>query len=239
MLRALRHAILALAFTVPLAAQVGHPPTSSPYRDITKGKSLTLLFGDIGGDGGKLGIGPHHGQSYGLRFDIRIGTPVHLTVAVARAELERFVVSADDSVATRKRGPVDQGLTMIEAGFQLNVTGRKSWHRLAPFIGVTGGYVDGEDLAPGAVEDSSGYRFGSKLYLAPAVGVRVFLTNSLQLRLEARQLYWKLDYPLSYTDEPAAEPSTDPDNPNAVLPGGKRDQWSGGRELRVGLGFAF
>jgi len=41
--------------------------------------------------------------------------------------------------------------------------------------------ISAEDLAAGAVEDSSGYRFGSKLYLAPAIGVRVFLSNSLQL----------------------------------------------------------
>jgi hypothetical protein len=164
---------------------------------------------------------------------------VHFAVSVARAELERFVVSADDSVAIRKRGPVDQGLTMFEAGLQLNLTGKKSWHRLAPFVGVAVGYLDSEGLPAGAPQDSSGFRFGSKLYLVPAAGVRIFLGNSLHLRLDARQLFWKLNYPSSYIAEPDAEPSTDPDNPNAVLPDGKRDQWSGAREFRLGLGFSF
>jgi hypothetical protein len=230
---------LALLGATPLAAQVGHAPTSSPYRDIFHGKSITAVVGDIGGDGGRIGVGPHNGRSYGLRFDVRIGAPVHFAATVAKADVERFVVSADDSVATRKKGPVDQGLTMFEAAMQLNITGKKSWHRLAPFIGMSVGYVDGGGLPAGAPADSSGYNFGGKFYLAPAIGARVFLGNNLHLRFEARQLFWKLSYPVSYTAEPDAQPSTDPDNPNAVLPNGKRDEWSGGRELRVGLGFAF
>jgi hypothetical protein len=236
-----------LAFTVtvlagliagPLCAQVGHDPARSPYRDITHGKSVTLLGGDVGGDGGKVGVGPHHGRSYGARFDFRLSAPIQFGLTVARAELERFVVSADDSVATRKTGPVDQNLTLIEATMQLNLTGKKTWHRLAPFISGSVGWTRGSDL-PASVPDSSGFKFGSKLYLAPAVGVRAFVTNSFFLRLEARQLFWKLNYPLAYTQEPAAQPSTDPDRPNAVLEDGKRSQWSGARELRAGLGFAF
>jgi hypothetical protein len=222
----------------PLRAQVGHDPAHSPYRDIVHGKSVTLLVGDVGGDGGKVGVGPHHGRSYGARFDLRLSAPVQLGLTVARAELERFVVSADDSVATRRQGPVDQHLTMIDATLQLNLTGRKTWHRLAPFLSGSLGWTRGSDL-PSSVSDSSGYKFGSKFYLVPAAGVRVFVSNSLFLRLEARQLFWKLNYPLAYTQEPAAEPSTDPNRPNAVLKDGKRSQWSGGRELRAGLGVAF
>jgi len=236
-----------LAFTITTAAclvassvsaQVGHDPAHSPYRDIVHGKSVTLLIGDVGGDGGKAGVGPQNGRSYGARFDLRLSAPVQFGLAFARAELQRFVVSADDSVATRKTGPVDQGLTMIEATLQLNLTGKKTWHRLAPFLSGSVGWTHGSDL-PSSVQDSSGFKFGSKLYLVPAVGVRAFITNSLFLRLEARQFFWKLSYPLSYIQEPAAQPSTDPDHPNAVITDGKRSQWSGARELRAGLGFAF
>jgi hypothetical protein len=229
---------IALLAAGEVSAQVGHDPASSPYRDITHGKSVTLLVADVGGNGGKVGVGPHHGRSYGARFDFRLSAPIQFGLTVARAELERFVVSADDSVDNRRDGPVDQNLTMIEATMQLNITGKKTWHRLAPFISGSAGWTRGSDL-PSSVSDSSGFKFGSKLYLVPAIGVRAFVTKSLFLRLEARQLFWKLNYPLAYTQEPAAQPSTDPDRPNAVLPDGKRTQWSGARELRAGLGFAF
>jgi hypothetical protein len=229
---------LALLATARLSAQVGHEPSQSPYSDILHGTSLTALYSDIGGSGGKVGVGPHNGTAWGGRFDIRISAPLQFGLTFARAKLERFVVSADDSVATRKKGPVDQDLTMIEGTVQLNLTGKKSWHRLAPFIAGSIGWTKSSNL-PASVQDSSGFKFGSKFYLVPAAGLRAYVTQSLFLRLEARQLFWKLTYPTSYTREPAAQPSSNPDKPNAVLPDGKRTEWAGGREFRVGLGFAF
>lgn len=230
--------IFVLALAPGLSAQVGHEPSNSPYNDIVHGKSITALYSDIGGGGGKVGVGPHNGTAWGGRFDIRLSTPLQFGLSFARAKLERFVVSADDSVATRKTGPVDQDLTMIEGTLQLNLTGKKTWHRLAPFIAGSVGWTKGSNL-PSSVADSSGFKFGSKIYLVPAVGLRAYVGQSLFLRLEARQLFWKLNYPTSYTQEPDAQPSTNPDKPNAVLPDGKRTEWAGGREFRIGLGFAF
>jgi hypothetical protein len=229
--------ILALA-AAPLAAQVGHSPESSPYRDITKGRSVTFLYGDVGGNGGKIGVGPHQGQSYGVRLDLRVGAPLQIGFTVARAELERLIVSADDSVNNRVDGPVSQNLTMGEVALQLNLTGKKTWHRLAPFLGGTIGFLGGSAL-PASQPDSSDYHFGGKFYFAPAVGLRIFISNSLHLRLEARQLYWKLVYPSSYNVEPAAEPSLDPTKPNSVLKGAKLQEWTGARELRAGIGLSF
>ncbi len=230
---------LLFLLTTPLAAQVGHDPASSPYRDIPNGKTLTALVGDVGGDGGKLGIGPHNGRSYGGRLDLRISGPVQFGLGFSQANLERLVVSADDSVAKRTTGPFKQTLTMIEASLQFNITGRKSWHRLAPYVSGTLGWAHGSSLPASAAKDSSGYKFGSKIYLAPAIGLRIIITSNVQLRLDARQLFWKLKYPSSYTRDPAAEPSPNGDLANAVLPDGKREQWSGARELRAGLGFSF
>lgn len=229
--------LLALV-ALPLAAQVGHDPRHTPYSDIVPNRSFSLLYGDIGGDGGRIGVGPHNGPSYGVRADLRLGAPIQFGLSVARAELERLVVSADDSVAKRVKGPVDQSLLMIEATLQLNLTGKKSWHHLAPYLSGSLGWANSSDLPASGPADSSGYRFGNKLYLAPGVGVRVMIGQTLHLRLDARQLFWKLNYPVSYLVEPADEPGTT-DNPNAVIPDGKRNQWSGGRELRVGLGLSF
>jgi hypothetical protein len=231
-------ALLSLLTAAPLVGQVGHPPDRSPYRDIQFGKSMTLLVGDVGGNGGKIGVGPHDGRSYGVRFDIRAGTAVQFGFTVARADLHRLIVSAQDSVANRVDGPVSQTLTMVETALQINVTGKKTWHGLAPYVAGTIGLAGGSTL-PASQPDSSGYKFGTRFYFAPAAGIRVFLTRSLHLRLEARQLFWKLSYPAIYNAEPAAQPSIDPSKPNSVLQGGKLTEWTGGRELRAGLAFSF
>lgn len=230
--------VLCLAAS-PLAAQVGHDPAHSPYRDITKSKTISVYYGDVGGDGGKVGVGPHNGHSTGIRAELRLSGPVTFGLAFAKAKLERLVVSAEDSVDNRVDGPVDQDLTFFEGTLQLNVTGRKTWHRLAPFVGMSVGYVHGSDLKPSQAADSSGYRFGGKLYFTPAVGVNLHLNSIVAVRLEARQMFWKLSYPLAYVQQPAAEPPSDENDNNAVLPDGKRDQWSGARELRAGLSISF
>jgi hypothetical protein len=230
--------VLCLAAS-PLAAQVGHDPAHSPYRDITKSKTITFLYGDVGGNGGKVGVGPHNGQSYGVRAELRLSGPVSFGLTFAKAKLERLVVSAEDSVDNRVDGPVDQDLTFFEGTLQLNLTGKKTWNRLAPFIGMSVGYVHGSDLNTTVTPDSSGYRFGGKLYFTPAIGVNLHVNSLLALRLEARQMFWKLNYPLAYVQEPAAEPPSDENDTNAVLPDGKRDQWSGARELRAGLSISF
>jgi hypothetical protein len=174
-----------------------------------------------------------------VRFDVRVGAPLQLGLSLARGDVERLVVSAADSVANRVDRPVKQSLTMVEIALQINLTGKKSWNRLAPFIGGSAGLVSGGDL-PASVPDSSGYRFGRKIYLAPAAGVRIFFRKSLSVRLEARQLFWKLKYPLAYNLDPAAQPSGDLTNhPNSVLPGNKREEWSGAREFRAGLSYSF
>ena len=231
-------ALILGCLAAPLTAQVGHAPNASPYRDIHNNKSITLLYGDVAGDGGVIGIGPHDGKTYGARFDIRVGAPFQFGLALARGDMKRLIVSAADSVNNRVDGPVSQTLTMFEAALQLNLTGRKTWNHLAPFLSGSVGYVGGSKL-PLSEADSSGYHFGGKFYFVPAAGLRIFLGNTLHLRLEARQLFWKLTYPSAYNREPAAQVSTDPTKPNSVLQGAKLQEWSGGRELRVGLGYGF
>src|SRR5215210_1842054 len=75
-----------------MAAQVGHSPQSSPYRDIRKGHTFTITGGHFGGDGGTLGIGPHSGALFGARYDIRTGGTIQLGFGITHGALERFIV---------------------------------------------------------------------------------------------------------------------------------------------------
>jgi hypothetical protein len=214
----------------PLAAQVGHPPHATPYRDIVNGMTVTFLTGDVGGNGGKLGIGPHHGQSYGARFDLRISGPVEAHLGASHASLDRLIVSTRDSVATRVSGPVSQGVTLVEAGLQFNLTGRKTWHHLAPFFGGSLGLATASDTPA----DSSGYTFGSKFFVAPEIGMRVLLGDRLQLRADARALFWKLKYPTGYLLPPTKEPTGRP-----LITDGKLTEGTGGHEFRLGIALSF
>jgi hypothetical protein len=225
--------ILALA-TSSASAQVGHPPRSSPFRDIRKGHTFTAMGGYFSGNGGQFNIGPHDGAIFGVRYDIRTGGTVQMGLGVARSNLGRFIVNPFVRLANRKTGPVEQSVTFADLTIQFNVTGGKSWHRLAPFVSATGGLA----LSAGTPADTSRYEFGRKFYFAPALGLRLFLSDRLHLRAEARSTFWKLNYPTTFVVEPVEEPGT-PENPNAVITGGKLSEWTTSSWLQIGLGYSF
>lgn len=226
--------LVALAIPGILLAQVGHPPEASPYRDIRKGHTFTVTGGYFFGDGGEFGIGPHRGSVFGARYDIRTASTLQLGIAVARGNLERFIVDPFVRLANRRSGPVRQSVTVAELDLQFNVTGGKTWHRLAPFFGAEAGLA----FASGTAADTSRYEFGRKFYLAPSLGVRVFISDRLHLRAEGRAVFWKLNYPTTFQDEPREEPGT-PESPNAVISGDNLSEWTANPWLQVGLGYSF
>ncbi len=227
--------LLLLAWTTPSAAQVGHPPDASPFRDLKAGHSITPLFGYVGGSGGPLGVGPHKGTTIGLRYDLRTASTIQFGLGYARGNLERLVVNPFVALANRTSGPFEQTTSFVDLSVQLNLTGGKSWHRLAPYASLGAGLAFGNaDVA----SDSSGYEFGNKFYVAPAIGTRLFITDALHLRADVRGLFWNLKYPDSYGREPVEEPGT-PEEPNAVKPQGSLSEWTLTPMLQVGLGYVF
>jgi hypothetical protein len=225
---------LLLGLPAEARAQVGHPPNASPYHDIRRGHTFVPLGGYFSGDGGRFGIAPHSGGVYGFRYDIRTATALEMGLGFARGSLERLIVNPDETLANRVSGPVKQTVTFAEFDLQLNLTGGKTWHRLAPFVGAGVGLT----LPSGTAQDTSGFKFGHKLYFIPSAGLRIFLTDRLHLRGEARTTFWKLKYPTSFTEEPTLEPGT-VDSPNAVITDGNLSEWTTSSWLQVGLGYSF
>jgi hypothetical protein len=133
-------AMVLFTLSVPtLSAQVGHPPQSSPYRDIRKGHTFTVTSSKFSGDGGRFGIGPHDAWVFGIRYDIRTASAIQLGIGIARGNPKRFIVNPAATLANRRSGPVRHVLTFAEINLQLNVTGGKSWHRIAPYVAAAGG----------------------------------------------------------------------------------------------------
>jgi hypothetical protein len=212
------------------SAQVGHPPGRSPYRDIPKGHTLTPIVGAFGGTGGRFEIAPHDGMLFGARYDIRTSYALQMGVLAARGKLERMIVDPFVPVAERVSGPVDQNVTFVEADLQLNLTGGKTWNRLAPFVAAGVGLTFAEDTPA----DTSGFELGHKIYFAPHAGFRFFVTDRIHLRGDARVVFWKLNYPTRFTQPPTDDPSSPP-----VIDDGNVSQWDTSYWFQAGLGISF
>ena len=53
----------------PAAAQVGHEPTRSPFRDLAYKQDFTLHTGYYVGSKGRAGVAPSGGPMLGVRYD--------------------------------------------------------------------------------------------------------------------------------------------------------------------------
>lgn len=221
--------------SVALAAQAGYLPSQSPYHEITQGSYFEATGGHVFGGGGLLDLGPRNGTSEGLRYILRGKNTLEFLFGGWTAGTERSVIDANDSVATRNKGLFSQRLIAGEVGIQLNITGGKTWHALAPYAGVSFGLVHGQS---GPAIDTSGYSFGNTLFFAPGLGTRLFLGHRVYVKADLRALVWKLDYPPSYALEPVKQPGT-PTAPNAVNPTGVSGQYTITPEFRFGLGISW
>jgi hypothetical protein len=224
--------VLLLAGGSTAVAQVGHPPDRSPYRDLPYGRTFEIQGGYFGGAGGNFGLGPHDGTTYGARADFRISNPLQLGFSVTYDDLNREVVIPYDSIQKRFKGSYPTSVIMIEGVMQFNLTGRKTWHNLAPYITGSFGIAFGGDVGV----DSSAYNFGTKAVLAPGMGVRWFLTRKLFIRLETKWNFWKLSYPAGFAFDPPGSPGTPPGS-NALIRDGHFTDWTGSFRGIVGLGY--
>ena len=234
----MRHRLLFAVVLMPvgaLAAQVGYPPSNSPYHELERGAFVEAFGGRVFGTGGMFRLGPRNGTSEGARLVIRAKNTLQFSFGGWTAGTEREVINAQDSVATRDKGLAPQRLIAGEIGIQLNLTGGKTWRGLAPYAGVSLGLVHGQG---GPAVDTSGYSFGNKLFFGPTIGTRFYAAQRLYFKVDLRALFWKLAYPPSYSLEPPKQPGTTA-KPNAVNVSGVTSQYTLTPEIRFGVGIAW
>ena len=220
---------LALLAAAPLEAQVGHDPARSPYRDLRYTQFVSATAGYLFGDGGQFGVGPHRGLVATLRHEFLADRTLSVALLGGYSRLERNFADPFSPAEPRIRGPIEHRVLFGEGVLQLNATGGKTWHGLAPYFSAGIGLAFAETV----VQDTSRYRFGTKFYLAPALGLRAFLSRRLFLRLEARSVFWNLSYPDSFRQDPDGFGPLQP-----LLAGRPRKEWVPSPMLHAGLGFA-
>lgn len=206
---------LSVCPSVRLSAQVGHDPARSPYRDILGRQGVTLKVAHLGGSRGRYGVGVAGGTSVAATFDVWLSNALRANFSLSHSAGTRFVLDSitEDTVGTEvdtvqhRGGPYDVGFLLADAQLTLSLTGAKTWHGLAPYVGFGLGLAFGTGSAP----DSTGYTFGQKLTLTPTVGTRLHLGRHVTAVAELRDVIFSLRYPLVWRDpRPAGIPFLGP-----------------------------
>ncbi len=157
--------LLSVSPTDRVSCQVGYDPSRSPFRDVRRGSGVRFVTGYLGGGRGTVPVGLSGGPTYGVRLETSLSRVVSFTAGVAYGQTTRFIVFPYDSAGKRTKGPFDSHVVLTDLGLQLSLTGAKTFHGLMPYVGGSFGLAFGRDLRA----DTSGYRFGSKLTIAPGV----------------------------------------------------------------------
>jgi len=233
---------LCVCASVPAVLQaqlVGHEPDQSPYRDIVTHESFTLFLGRWAGNTGAAGVGTLPSAAFGGRLAIRLSGPVDFWATFGEAMTSRHVIIADTSIThtdSAKRGPDARLPTVLaDLALVLNMTGDKTWHRLAPYVGMGIGFV-----APTRkLADPGGFQIGLNFAIVPTLGTRLFLSDALALRFEVRDYYFRYQYPLAYFDTLNLKYAGPPPRKSVLPLGTTNAEWTSNLTLWIGVAYGF
>src|SRR5207302_730857 len=211
-----------------LSAQVGHEPSHSPYHDIRRGGVGVITVGYLGGSRGGPGVGISDGPTGGLRYEVAFGNALGASLGIAYAQTTRFVVDPTKDSLSRRTGPFNTDVVLADVALQLALTGRKTWHGFAPYLGGAFGAAIGGGSPP----DPTGYDFGTKLTVAPGAGLRWYPARCVSVRTDFRLVLWRLKYPLDYKN-----PS--PDGSRVLPLTAPLTEWTAHPWITIGLGWCY
>jgi hypothetical protein len=179
-----------------LAAQSGHDPASSPYKDLRRGLTLRVTAGYFAGSRGpdSTPVAATSGPTAGVRLELQASGALTVAAGVAYANTTAKYFKSDRDSFPRPLGPVNNDIVLADFGVLLSLTGGKTWRGFQPYAGATMGLALGSRIGA----DSSGYNFGTKFTYAPEFGVRWYPARRLSAELGGRLLVYHLSFPSSY-----------------------------------------
>jgi hypothetical protein len=204
--------LLVAAVAAPAAAQgvIGSLPDRSPYRDIEGRHTVTLFGGVIGAPDDRLDLAPRAAPVVGARYEFRMTGPAHAYARLAASPTERGTLTAlaDDSGFVRG-ADASVALTLVDVGLTLDLTGRKAWRSLVPYVSLGAGLATTWQSA-----DPSGFDLGVPFMFTGGAGVRV-LRGRTELRLDVSPQFYRVEYPGAFYD--GAAPALPADAPRSGM----------------------
>jgi hypothetical protein len=178
-------------------------------------------------------VGPGNGPYAGARFDIHLGGPASVSFNAGVANLERVLIDPRQAPENRTIDTTTQAVALLDGGFDLLLSGEKSWHGMIPYVGAGLGLALGTSVnADSAV--ISGYSFSTQFTAGPRLGVWVLPTDRITLRIEVRDIIWRLKYPDGFFSAPEFAEDEPPVLDANVM---KDTQWVQHIGLTISLGY--
>jgi len=190
--------LIGLASASPVRGQT----ISSPYDFIDTRHEATVFAGMTTTNRGTLRLGPGGGPLVGARYAFEITGPVAVEISGSYLNLDREVYDpGSQTQAPQLLGTVTQHVLLLEGRFRLNLTGARTWHRLAPYLHAGGGMAGGATqrfAAEAEFGPGQQFTFGPSATLGLGGGTRWMPLDRVGVRLEGGINLWKVGTPPAF-----------------------------------------
>lgn len=202
-------AAAAFLYVTPASAQT----IPSPYDFVDRGHGLFAYGTYVFTDRGTIGIGPGSGPAVGVGYGIRVSGPFVIDSRVAFFPTSRTVfnvveadpeqIREDPTVGLDPIGEADLSLLLADASLRFDITGPRTWRGMQPYALLGAGAVvrlAADHSAEEALPEGSDLRvrFRSGVTGHFGGGVEWHLTDRFTVRLDARNLLWRLHVPTGF-----------------------------------------
>lgn len=198
-----------LPWTAPVLQAQG---ITSPYEFVDGRHSAHAYATYVFTDRGVLDLGPESGYAAGIGYGIRVSGPFNFDTRIAFLPTRRtiFDLAAEqpDTAAVRDDpragleaiGTASLSLLLADASLRFDITGPRTWYRLQPYALIGAGAVfrlaedrSEEEGLPTDVDLRVRFRNGVTGHVG--AGVEWHATDRLTVRLDARDVLWRLHVP--------------------------------------------
>lgn len=219
-----------------LGAQVGHDPSTSPYRDLTESHEVTLFSGYYLARTDPAGVVPQRGPMAGALYQWRPSGPANLNFSFARVASERDVLDPERNATCTPSavsnckviGTFRWPLYLFDAGFAMSLTGARSFYRLVPELKFGLGVASDFHTSP----DVGDFAFGTRFAFTWGAGIRWLPGGRYQLRADLLNHLYSVKYPDSYF-QPA------PDGSAILNPTKSKSSWLNNPGFTIGVSYLF
>jgi opacity protein-like surface antigen len=204
MKRTLIFLVLLMAFAAASAQSAHAQRIDSPYQFLDHSQFGGVWGGYVSTSEGRLDSGPQPAPIFGVNWALRVSGPFALYVDVGfmpttRTVRDTMFVAADSMYESR--GEADINLLTAMGNLRFNLTGARTWHSFQPFVIVGAGMA--LDLASGSaleadMQPDQRFDFGTSFAGQLGIGTDWFPAPRVSIRVEARDMFWKLPVPEAF-----------------------------------------
>lgn len=200
--------LLAVVGAALAAPQLSAQTVQSHYRHLENRQSMTFFGGQLFTDQGKLGLGPKTDQAFGARYSIRLGGPFVAEASGTYLPGTRAVMdTAFAGGGLRSIGTTELNLALLTASLRFDLTGPRTYRGFQPYILVGGGAtidLSGASNVESEISPRARFNFGTRFAGQIGAGVEWFATRRVALRLDARDVFWRLRIPDAFVGDGVA-----------------------------------